>query len=169
MGLAVLTYYTCTVNAKHHMELSDSYIVDKLVVGSLEECGIHCENRRHAHGSKSACKGDGMLLGDSDIKKSVRILEMEELKSCSVLHSRCDSTELVVLFSKSHKFLAENGRIAVGSSDFGISRGYVKFRDTVVFTGVLLRRDITLALYGLDMDEHRLVIGLSHVEDLLQL
>ena len=169
MGLAVLTYYTCTVNAKHHMELSDSYIVDKLVVGSLEECGIHCENRCHTHGSKSACKGDGVLFRYAYIEEPLGILEMEELKSCSVLHSRCDSTELVVLFRKSYKLLAENVGIAVGSSDFGISRGYVKFRDTVVFTGVLLRRDITLALYGLDMDEHRLVIGLSHVEDLLQL
>ena len=70
MSFTVITNNSRTVNPDYEVKLSESRIMQKLVIGSLEKCLIHGKNRSHTLCGKSASKSYCVFFSNTDIKKS---------------------------------------------------------------------------------------------------
>ena len=68
VGGAVRAYKPCPVQGKQDIEVLDGNVVDKLVVGALQEGGIYCHDGLRALAGLACGQGDGVLFGDGDIK-----------------------------------------------------------------------------------------------------
>ena len=73
VGLSVTSYQTGTVNGKYNRKILNTYIMQNLIVSSLQEGRIDCHHRLHSTCCQSCCKGNSMLLCNSNIKESVFI------------------------------------------------------------------------------------------------
>ena len=154
MGLAVAADDAGAVDRQHQMVLTERRVVNKLVIGALQKGGIDRENRTVALGSQSAAKGDGVLLGDADVKKAVFVLLGKLRQAGAACHGGSDGADLVVLFRQLTEHLAEFGRKALvaGHRLTGIN---VELSDPVELAGLVLRRTVALAFFGDDMHQRR--------------
>ena len=105
MGLSVGADNSGPVDRKDDRKLLQAYIGDDLVVGALQECGIHCDHRLHPACRKSGREGHRMLLSNSHIKKPVGIADVKTLQAHTVLHGRRNSHKLGLFRRK-----AQHGR-----------------------------------------------------------
>ena len=86
MGLSVASDQACPVYRKHDRKILKRYIMDQLVIGPLKEGRVYRKYRLHSSCRKACRKGHPMLLGDSHIKKPVRIHLPESGKPRAVCH-----------------------------------------------------------------------------------
>ena len=107
MGLSVSRHDARPVYPEHHIQIQKHYIIKVLVIRPLHESRVKGNDRLHAALCQSTPECDRMLLGHSDIEKSLFVIMVEELKACSVLHCGSYCAYPVVPVGKLRKGLSE--------------------------------------------------------------
>ena len=156
---SVFTHETGSVYAKDHREAGQGDVVNDLIQSALIEGGIDCYKGFNPFGSHACCEGDGMLFGNSDIEKTIRIDGFEFAESGSGCHGSADGNDVWVFFCQPHQAFAKDLAPAFlaaadGSTAFGFEGS-----DTVKLSRVLFCRAIALAFLGDDVDQH----GADHI------
>ena len=158
MGLPVTADQPRTVHRKEDRKVLETDIVDRLVIRSLEEGGIHREHRLETSRCEPCCKCHGVLLRDPHIEKALRESSRKPRKPRSVRHGRSDRDHLLVFLPDICQHLGKH--ICVGILLFlhlRLSCADLKGACSVEPGRILLRRRISLSLLRDDMDEHRVV------------
>ena len=70
MRFAIRWDKTGAVDGKNYILPQQIYVVDDLIIGTLQEGGINAYHRQHALTCKPGSKGHSVLLCHTDIKKN---------------------------------------------------------------------------------------------------
>ena len=157
MGCAIGADQAGPVQGKDHWQVLDRHIVDQLVIGPLQEGGIN----RH-HGFEPFCgqtggKSDRMLLGNADIKVTLRKARLKLHQSRTLAHGRGDADQALILGRHIAQPLAKH----LGESRFGRrcrllqAHVRVKFARPVVGDRVGLGHFVALPFAGNDVQKLR--------------
>ena len=117
MGLPIASHKPCPVHRKEHRQVLDTYIVQDLIIGPLQEGGVDRHHgpeprRRHACGRR-----DCMGLRDSHVKKPVRKLLSEGSQPRTVRHGGSNRHQFRMLLPQLTQLSGEHvriGRIGLG-------------------------------------------------------
>ena len=157
MGRAIGTHEPRAVDGEAHGKPLDRHVMDKLVIGALQEGRINGAERLVALGRKARREGHGMLFGDADIEGAGGEFLTEKVQSSPGRHGGGDGDDSVVLArfldQTVGKDLWVGGRIRLGR---GLRAGHhVKCVDAVIFVVGGFGGRIALAFLGHDMNEDR--------------
>ena len=86
----VFGHQSCPINEDRHGQVLRGDIMDDLVVGSLQERGIHGHDRPGALSRQPRGEGERMLLGNPDVVKSLGKLLGKSRQSGPFAHRRRD-------------------------------------------------------------------------------
>src|SRR5690349_571179 len=111
MGGAVVSHNTAPVEGKGDGQILQADIMEYLVVGSLEEGGIHGKHRPVPLGCQTGRKGDGMLFGDPHVEEALRIFLGKTAEPGTIGHGRGDGYYPLILCSQLAEGGAEEGRV----------------------------------------------------------
>ena len=90
MGRAVCTDNTGTVDGEQNRQVLQGNVMYQLVVSALQESGVNRHDRLDAFARQTACKGNGVLLGDTDVEIAVRELLFKLNQAAALAHGRRD-------------------------------------------------------------------------------
>ena len=148
MRFAIRWDKTGAVDGKNYILPQQIYVVDDLIIGTLQEGGINAYHRQHALTCKPGSKGHSVLLCHTDIKKTLRVAVRKKLQAGAILHCCSDGADIRVPVAFRHKSIAKYRRerflwchLRVGHSI------QIKCRHAVIVAGVYLGRLIALALF----------------------
>ena len=108
---AVLTHHTSPVHDKGDWQVLQTYIVDHLVVGPLQEGAVNGRHRLETLQCQPGREGHCVLLADSHVKKALRIESGELAQAGALGHGSSYGNYLVVFLSQPYHGL---------SKDFGV-------------------------------------------------
>ena len=156
VGGAVVTNQSCPVNGQDHMEMQQRHILHQLVIGTLQKRGIQRHHRDHALFGQAACHRDGVLLRDPHIKGPLREPLQKCRQACAGGHGRCNGTHTRIPLGKLCHGLTKGVGECDSLSSQALAGDGIEFPDAMEPGGVLLSRRIAAALFGDDVDQHRL-------------
>ena len=157
MGLSVASHKPCPVNRENHMQVLNADIVKNLIVGPLQEGGIHCHHRLQASGRQPGRKGYRMLLCDSHIKETIRKHILKPFEACSVRHGRSDRHHLLIPIPElAHHRREDIGIIGLRPLMLRQSRLDLKGLRAMKAGRMPLCRSVSLSLSGTDMNQNRM-------------
>lgn len=155
MRLTIGRDKTGTVNGEDHILFQQVDVMNDLIVGTLEECGINTHHREHSLAGQTGRKSHSVLFCHANIKKALGVRMVEELQASAIFHGGGNGADLLILTSLLIEQVAKHGRER-------FFRSYLRVRDTVnqikgrnamEVAGVCLCRGVALALFGHDMEE----------------
>ncbi len=150
MCSTVSTNKSCTVERKHHGQVLQRYVVDQLVVRTLQESGVNRHHRLHPLTGQARCQRDGVLLGNTHVVITLGKPFVELDHPRALAHGGRDAHETIVL--RGHvaqplaKHLGERGLGWRGGRNNAHRR--VKLARPVVSDRVGLSQLVTLAFFG---------------------
>ena len=108
MRFAVVAYKPCTVDKKGDWHVLQCHVMQNLIVCTLQKGGINANKRVLAAASQSSCECNGMLLGNTHVKKSIWILCCKFRKTYGRRHRRAYGNYSVIRFRKAHKIVGHH-------------------------------------------------------------
>src|SRR5208283_5538830 len=164
MGWTILSHNPGPVNGKHHRKVLKTDIMNYLIIGPLQECGVNGHHRLEPLARKPCRKRHSVGFCDADIVEAIRELLRKDRKAGAFLHGRTDRNDVLILIRHLGKRLAENitkryapvmrlntsGRGLFSLRYPGI---YLKGADAVKNARVFLGKFIALAFLGHHMNE----------------
>ncbi len=90
MSLSVASHQSRPVDGKDYRKVLDTDVMQHLVIGSLQKRRIHREDRPHSSRRQACRESHRMLLRDSHVKETVRIVQAEPLQAGTIRHGRRD-------------------------------------------------------------------------------
>ena len=171
MRLTIGRDKTGTVNGEDHILFQQVDVMNDLIVGTLEECGINTHHREHSLAGQTGRKGHSVLFCHANIKKALGVRMVEELQASAIFHGGGNGTDLLILTSLLIEQVAKHGRER-------FFRSYLRVRDTVSqikgrnameVAGVFLCRSVALALFGHNMEEMGAWLAADGAQRALQL
>ena len=104
------------VDRKHEMNVLQRRVVDDLIIGTLQECGVNRKDREPPPCRQTAAERDGVFLRNADIEESGRETGRKTGKPGSELHCRRHGTDMLVFFCQLTQQAAEHGREIVSGN-----------------------------------------------------
>ena len=153
MGFAVVPHQTGPIDGQHHMETANGRVVEDLVIGPLQKGGVNGKYRPESFGGQARRKGHGVLLRDAYVKKAVLMGRRKAGKAGTLLHSRRNGADFVVLVSHLRQLLPKNRGERIHSRPVRVAGFNIKSPNAVIGHGVLFRKFIALALGSFHMDK----------------
>ena len=98
------------VHAQHELRPGQGGVVQHLVVGALEESGIHREYGQVPARAQGRGKGDGVLFRNADVKEPGGTGALELLQAAAVRHGGRDGADALVFFGQMQQRAAERRR-----------------------------------------------------------
>ncbi|CDN43885.1 hypothetical protein BN871_DS_00300 [Paenibacillus sp. P22] len=165
MRLAVRTDKARPVDGENDIRVLPANIMDDLVVGALQEGGVHGIHRLHPfHGHRRRHRRR-MLLRNADVDHPAGEARRELHQPGSCRHRRSDRHDALVALGQLDERIAEHLGIHRRSDRLEHLAGFdLVRRSPVPFERIVLGRRIAFALDGNDMHENRSL----HVARLLQ-
>ncbi len=121
---------TCAVEAKDHVQVLNTNIVNYLVVSPLHKGAVNIAEGNQALRGQAGRKGNGMLFGNAYVKCPVRHGLHHDVQGRAGRHGGRNAHDFIVLFGQFHQGMAKNILV------FGWLRGFVNlFMD---FAGYLI-------------------------------
>ena len=156
MRRAVLADEAGAVEAERHGQVLQADIVDELVVGALRERRVERDDGVHARGRHASGQRHRVLLGDADVEEALRVRLAEGLEARARRHGRRDGEDVGAVLRELDERLAEDRGVGGRTARLlrRLTRARVEAANAVELIGRLLGRLVSLALDGVDMDEH---------------
>ncbi len=98
MGRAVRAHIARPVERETNRQALDRDVMDDLIVGALEECGIDCAEGPHALRRHAGREGDPMLLGDAHVERAVRKPLRHLVEPCAGRHRGSNGNHAWIVF-----------------------------------------------------------------------
>ena len=165
---SILTNQPRAVDTEGYGESLNGYIVDYLIITSLQERGIYGDKRFQTLLCEPSGKCHGMPFRDTHIEHSMWHLFLQHRNRCTRRHGGCDAHNSAVgtsyLQQRVAKYILEFRR------SFGLILGSppacdrVETARSVPYSRIFLGRSIAFALYGLHMQQ----FGAFHVLDVVE-
>ena len=158
MGRAVCTDNTCTVDSEQNRQVLQGNVVYQLVVSALQESGVNRHDGLDAFTCQTARKGNGVLLGDSDVEIAVGELLFKLNQAAALAHGRRDGNQTLVRRRLVAQPLAEYLRISrFGRGRFDFRRRHFarQLGDSVVFDRIVFGEFVAVAFFGDDVQQLR--------------
>lgn len=92
MRLTIGRDKTGTVNAEDHILFQQVDVMNDLIVGTLEECGINTHHREHSLAGQTGRKSHSVLFCHANIKKALGVRMVEELQASAIFHGGGNGT-----------------------------------------------------------------------------
>ena len=145
------------VKGKDDWQVLQGDIVQQLVVTALQEGRVNRQHRPQALAGKARRKGDGVLLGDADVKIARREALGKAHHAGAFAHRRGDGNKAVVGRRHVAQPVPENLRITGPITRFLAIQPQVRleFRDAVVTHRVGFGQLVALPFFGDDVQELR--------------
>ena len=81
------------VHSEQHIQLHQIDIMDDLVVGALEKCGIDGDHGQQPLAGQARRKRDSVFLRHADVKETPGMAVLEEVQAGAVLHGGGDAAQ----------------------------------------------------------------------------
>ena len=154
---AIGAHQTGAVECKHHRQVLQRHVMDQLVVAALQKSGIDRQHRLDALAGHAGGKGDGMLLGNANVKVTVGKAPVKLDHARAFAHRGRDGHQPVVVRCHVAQPFAKHLRegLARLGSAFHQPHCRVKLARAVVGHRVGFGQLVALALFGDHMQELR--------------
>jgi len=96
MGCTVSTDKTGSIQCKCHIQILQGNVVNQLVICPLQKSRVDGDNRFQTFAGQSCRECDSMLLGNTHVEKSVRIVFRELNHSGTFFHGRSNADQFFV-------------------------------------------------------------------------
>ena len=158
MRLPVASHKPGPVNTEHHRQILNAYVVQNLIVGSLQERRVNRHDGFQAAGRQSRRKGHRVLLRDPHVKEPLRVHVAEAFQPHTVRHGRRNRHHLLIPLPQLAHDRGKNVRIIrLRLGGTGNARLDIEGLRAVKSGRMPLRGRISPALLGNDMNQHRLL------------
>ena len=156
MGRSVGTDLSGAIDGKGDVEVLQRDVVDQLVVGALKEGGVDGDHRFQAFASHAGGKRQRMLLGDADIRVSIREPLGEIHQAGALAHGRCNGPEPSVGFGGIADPVAEHPGVGNAPASRGqFARQGIEGTDAVECHRLAFRRLVATTLLGHHVEQAR--------------
>ena len=111
MRRSIRPHETASIEDEHDVQALKCAIVDHLIEGALEERRIDGNDGNISLGRHTRCERDGMLFGNTHVKKTFRHLAMQMDQAGAIRHGGRNAYHFIVLPAHFDEGLAKNCRI----------------------------------------------------------
>ncbi len=169
MRRAVLAYQPGSVQQQRHVQARHADIVNQLVVGALEEGGIHRKIRLHATSRQPSRQRHRMLLGNAYIHDAPGIALRKVAQPRTGGHGGCDGHNFIVRLRHFAQRFRHHAAIGRQRAFFSRRAGFhIERRRAVENFRAFLRCAVTVTLFRQHMYHHRLVQALHGFQRVFQ-
>ena len=113
MGRTVAGHKTRAVYGEKYIQLHQADIMDDLVVGTLEKCGIDGDHGQQTLAGQARRKRDGVFLRHADVKEAPGMAVLEEIQAGAVLHGGGDAAQPRLVVAQICQRTAERRRAGI--------------------------------------------------------
>mmetsp|Transcript_132302 Transcript_132302/g.186769 ORF Transcript_132302/g.186769 Transcript_132302/m.186769 type:complete len:402 (-) Transcript_132302:324-1529(-) len=164
VGGSICPYKASSIQDESNRQFLKRHIMNQLVIASLQERGVDGAERLQATCCHPGRKGHRMLFRDAHIEGTLWAKPLlENADACPTGHRGCNRDDLVVALALPHQRIPENLRERRRLRRWRLITGtfwHVELRlNRMQLVAGLLGWLVTIALLGLDVEEHRLLQG----------